>query len=126
MAYGAKAIANRFLEIAKKEHVGITPMKLQKLIYFAHGWNYGLYDEPLIADPIQAWRFGPVIPSIYHEFKHVGSGTISDRATDFDLEEFELVEPTIPDDDTRTLRLIDRVWKTYGRRAAVVEVRKFC
>lgn len=119
MAYDAKAIANRFLDIAEKEGVSITPMKLQKLIFFAHGWNYGLYDEPLIVDPIQAWRFGPVIPSVYHEFKHVGSGAIADRATEFDLENFELVEPSVPEEDERSMNLIARVWKTYGRRAAV-------
>lgn len=119
MAYDAKAIANRFLDIAKKENVAITPMKLQKLIFFAHGWNYGLYDEPLIVDPVQAWQFGPVVPSIYHEFKHAGSGAITDRATDFDLENFELVEPEVPSEDKRTLKLIDRVWSTYGRRPAV-------
>jgi len=119
MAYDAKAIANRFLDIAEKEGVSITPMKLQKLIFFAHGWNYGLYDEPLIVDPIQAWQFGPVIPSVYHEFKHAGSGAITDRATEFDLDNFELVEPKVPDEDKRSLNLIARVWKTYGRRPAV-------
>lgn len=119
MAYDAKAIANRFLDMATRDNVAVTPMKLQKLIFFAHGWNYGLYDEPLIVDPIQAWQFGPVVPSIYHEFKHVGSGAISEHATEFDLEKFELIEPDVPDDDDRTIKLLERIWTTYGKLPAV-------
>ncbi|WP_347264828.1 type II toxin-antitoxin system antitoxin SocA domain-containing protein, partial [Nitrobacter sp.] len=58
-------IANRFLEIATEKGDTLTPMQLLKLVYIAHGWMLGLYGVPLIVDEVQAWKYGPVIPSLY-------------------------------------------------------------
>lgn len=52
-------------------------MKLQKILYFAHGWNLGLGLGPLIDDRVEAWKWGPVIPTVYHEFKKFGTGPIN-------------------------------------------------
>jgi uncharacterized phage-associated protein len=119
MAYDAKAVANFFLDLATENKTTLTPMKLQKLIFFAHGWHLALYDEPLIADPVEAWQFGPVVPTIYHEFKHERSGAITSRATELDLEEFEFVEPRVPEEDLKARLLMQQVWKTYGKYSAV-------
>lgn len=119
MAYDAKAVANYFLDVAKANNTSLTPMKLQKLIFFAHGWHLALCDEPLIADQVEAWQFGPVVPSIYHEFKHERSGAISDKATEFDMENFALYEPKIREDDERAKKIMDRVWSVYGGMTAM-------
>lgn len=119
MAYDAKAVANYFLDAAADAKTSLTPMKLQKLIFFAHGWHLALCDEPLIADPIEAWQFGPVVPSIYHEFKHERSGAISSKATELDFEEFEVVEPRVAEDDSKARRIMAQIWKTYGPISAV-------
>lgn len=92
-------------------------MKLQKLIYFAHGWHLALYNEPLVTEPIYAWKFGPVIPSVYHEFKRFGYRPITE--TDWDDEEDGLGLPIIPPDDRRTIELLTRVWDVYRRFTAV-------
>ena len=81
MAYEAKAIANYFLEKAKAEGNSLTPMQVQKLVYFAHGWYLGLFGEPLIKESVQAWSYGPVIPSLYQEFKRFGNQGIDELAT---------------------------------------------
>jgi uncharacterized phage-associated protein len=80
MPFPAEAVANEFLELAKKDGEALSPMKLLKLVYFAHGWHLALTGEPLIEEPVQAWQFGPVIPSIYHQFKRFGSGPINEFA----------------------------------------------
>ena len=121
MAYNAKAISNYFLELAENKGRSLTPMKLQKMIFFAHGWSLALYKAPLIAEQIEAWPFGPVIPSIYHEFKHVRSGAITSKATEFDLENFELYEPKLDDtlEDQRTKKLLDKIWDVYSIYSAI-------
>lgn len=118
MAYDAKAVANYFLDLAAQNNTSITPMKLQKLIFFAHGWHLALSGEPLIADQVEAWQFGPVVPSIYHEFKHERSGAITCKATELNLENFELVELSVPEADQTARKVMDRIWDIYGGLSA--------
>ncbi|MDB9312523.1 DUF4065 domain-containing protein [Spirulina sp. CS-785/01] len=44
----------------------ITNMKIQKLLYYSQCLYLALYDEPLLTEEIQAWRYGPVCPPAYH------------------------------------------------------------
>ena len=69
MTNSAVAVANYFVRKSLETGKELTPMKVLKLVYIAHGWNLALYDEPLISDSIQAWKFGPVIPSVYQAFR---------------------------------------------------------
>lgn len=57
----------------------MSPMKLQKILYYAHGWNLGLRLGPLLDDRVEAWKWGPVIPTVYHEFKRFGNDPIKDH-----------------------------------------------
>jgi uncharacterized phage-associated protein len=56
------------------ETVKITPLKLQKLLYFAQGIYLKTNDDPLFEDPIEAWDLGPVVPTLYRFFKAKGFG----------------------------------------------------
>src|SRR5947209_648870 len=47
----------------------ITPMQLIKLVYIAHGYMLGEHRQPLLKESVQAWRFGPVVASVYHAVK---------------------------------------------------------
>lgn len=85
MPYPAAAIANEFLQLGMNANAPITPMKLLKLVYFAHGWHLGLTGRPLINEPVQAWKFGPVIPSIYHAVKKYGNNPIRHLIADEDF-----------------------------------------
>jgi len=103
----AKAVANEFLDLAEASKNPLTQIKLMKLVYLAHGWSLGLDRGPLFNDKVQAWKFGPVIPSIYHEFKDCGGGPISHRAEAFG---------TKLSDEER--ELVRRVWEVYGKYSA--------
>ncbi|HLA58834.1 MAG TPA: type II toxin-antitoxin system antitoxin SocA domain-containing protein [Puia sp.] len=81
MPYFATQIAGIFVKIGIAEKNYLSQMKLQKVVFFAHGYHLAKYDEPLIKEEFQAWKFGPVVQSIYHEFKLYGSSPIAD--TDF-------------------------------------------
>ncbi len=120
--YHPKAIANWFLGRAEKEGQRLDPMKVQKLTYLAHGWHLGLHGEPLINEEVQAWQYGPVINSLYHEFKSFGAGEITGRATSWDFSsqgEPALVEPVVDPSDVDTIALLERVWDVYGSCSAV-------
>jgi uncharacterized phage-associated protein len=115
--YSAKAIANEFLRLASEEGLPLTQMKLQKLVYISHGFKLALLDEALISDPVQAWQYGPVIPTLYEEFKGFGSSNITQPATDIviDEESFEhtFVPVEINHNDNETRQLIQTVWEKY-------------
>jgi uncharacterized phage-associated protein len=105
------AAANYFLSRGKAERVPIDPLKLQKLVYFAHGWHLTVTGEPLIDEYVEAWPYGPVIPSIYHAFKEFGNNPITNLAYVGGVAPM----PT----DPNTLSVLDRVWDTYGRLSGI-------
>ena len=71
-----------------RRDTGTTPMHVIKLVYLCHGWTLGLKDAPLITEPVEAWRYGPVVPSTYHTYKAFGGGPITvvpqERTADMD------------------------------------------
>ena len=40
-----------------------------KLVYLAHGWMLAVYNAPLVREDFEAWRYGPVVPDLYHTMK---------------------------------------------------------
>jgi len=49
-----------------------------KLVYIAHGFSLALLNKPLITEPVEAWRYGPVVKSVYKAAKRYGRGPITD------------------------------------------------
>jgi uncharacterized phage-associated protein len=109
MALPSSAVADYFLELAKRDSIPITPLKLQKLVYFAHGWYLGLTAEPLLNEKVQAWKYGPVIPSLYHEFKEFGNAQISRNSGNFRQD--DLTSPGL----LAAKELLDRIWAVYSK-----------
>ena len=62
--YKASDIAKWFINEIHPE-----PLKLQKLLYLAQGYSYAFYDEPSFEEDMEAWVHGPVVTSVYHEYK---------------------------------------------------------
>jgi uncharacterized phage-associated protein len=125
MPYSAKAVANEFLHLAKDEGRSITPMQLLKLIYFVYGWYWAFANERLLDERVQAWKYGPVVPSIYHEFKSFGNEPINSFATEFKPVHnggkfgFRIEEPRVPECEAFPRKLITRVWEVYKNYSAI-------
>ena len=114
MSYPSLLIAGFFIGKAKQKRELLTPMKLIKLVYFAHGWYLALLHEPLIDEPIEAWQYGPVIPTIYHVYKKFGNEAISEPIFPFNPnQDFNL------NDDNTTKIILDKVWDVYQKFSAV-------
>lgn len=81
----AHDVAKYFVSLVDEEAGdSISNLKLQKLLYYAQGAHLALYDEPLFREPIKAWIHGPVVPSVYHEYKPFGAGPIKVEKVNFD------------------------------------------
>lgn len=118
ITYKPAHIANFFIDKANDEGDLITQMKLMKLVYIGFGWVKALLDRDLFPDEIEAWRHGPVIPALYHEFKHFGSRPITDHAIEFDLDSMETQIPRIKGDDEKVKLILEKVWNIYKRFSA--------
>lgn len=103
--YPVKKICEWFLS---KE--SLTPKKLQKLLYFAYSWDLVFENESadsleteLFSDCFEAWVHGPVVPSIWKEYRVNGYNEI----TKLDKQPENIDEDTI---DT-----LEQVWEVYGK-----------
>ena len=47
----------------------LTPLKLQKMMFYADAWHLALYDREITGEKFKAWVHGPVLISQYHRFK---------------------------------------------------------
>lgn len=118
MPYSTASIANALLNRAALDGQKLTHLKLQKLLYFAAGYFQAAYGEPLIDNRFEAWEYGPVVPAIYHEFKHYSMRPITAPALAYDPETGVMSPVPIPTNDPRVEKVIDYVWTTYGKFSA--------
>ncbi|MCO4857253.1 DUF4065 domain-containing protein [Herbaspirillum sp. WGmk3] len=107
----ALAVAQRFLDLAAAEGKTLTNMKLQKLVFFAHGVYLAGFDAPLIEEPIRAWDFGPVIPPLYEKLRKYGRDKV-----DFDLA--PETRSTL-ENDPQADEAIMAVWEAYRNHTAI-------
>lgn len=69
----------------------LSNLKLQKLLYYCQGAHFRWDNQPLIQDSFfEAWKYGPVIPTIYHHFKEFGESDIYSDTNDIVLNENEI------------------------------------
>lgn len=109
------AIANYFIQKSIDTGNTISPMKLVKLVYISHGWYLGLADKPLISDEVQAWKYGPVIPPVYQQFKKYGDSPITEKAYYRNQEKlyyYSLNDPLVAS-------FLDKVWEVYSNYSGI-------
>lgn len=117
--YSVKAIANYFIDKGKADNDPLTPMKLLKLVYIANGWHLAYTDKPLFEDRVEAWKYGPVIPELYHEFKHYGHEPIQKHAQEPACLHTSHRESSNSEVFTDIEHFLDAVWDEYKVHDAI-------
>jgi uncharacterized phage-associated protein len=116
--YDARDVANFILDSADRRDLPVTNLALQKLLYFAHGWFFAMFEEPLIRNKFEAWQFGPVQRMLYDQFKSFKDGPITGtRATYIDPETGDQVY-RVPDIDPNHAAIIEQVLDQYSGYSA--------
>ncbi|MEI3651960.1 type II toxin-antitoxin system antitoxin SocA domain-containing protein [Anabaena sp. AL09] len=71
-----------------------SPMKLQKLCYYAQG--YALAEEKeLFPEDFQAWQHGPVIDSLYYKYKEYKWHPIDEEVSEPDGIDYEYLQDIV-------------------------------
>ena len=68
MTYSAKDIGRATVRLSVDSKCWISNLKLQKLLYFAWLEYFKRTGRPLFDEEFQAWKYGPVVPSVYYEY----------------------------------------------------------
>jgi uncharacterized phage-associated protein len=84
--YSAIDVAYVLIKQASKEGKRFSNLHLQKLVYVCHGLSLAYFDRPLILEDVHAWKHGPVVPSVYFNFKPYGSEAITAFSEDIQLD----------------------------------------
>lgn len=105
MAYDVRSVANELLRIAKHRGIALTNMQVQKLVYIAHGYSLAILHRGLFRQPVEAWRWGPVIQDLYHSLRRYGSGIVTDTIPILNMD-------SLTETDRK---LIEKVLDAYGR-----------
>lgn len=105
-SYDPRAVANEFMKLNGGP---MNQMKLQKLVYMAHGWNLAINREPLVSGRIEAWDGGPVMRVIWNHLRDFGLNTAellfgSDSNTPFSAAMAQ-----------QESAIISHVWNKYGQ-----------
>lgn len=105
------SVAQYILDRCKElDDPAVTPMQLIKLVYVAHGYMLGKYGRPLLDEPVQAWQYGPVVPSVYRAVKDYHSAPVECVAGATQGESFSEKEREV----------MDNVARTYGKYTGIV------
>ncbi len=111
MTYPIKHVVNCFLQKDFEDGTAsITPMKMQKLLYFLQGWHLAITGEPVIEEKFSAWQYGPVEENLYHMLKKYRGMPITAYLTDEDSQQAFVVANTAE----MFHKILDMVWRKYS------------
>lgn len=91
----------------------VTPLMLQKLLYFTQGVSYALNGRPIFPENCQAWVHGPVYPEVYDMFKDFKYNPIEDAR--FAI--FDGIDNELDENERKVLDLVMNTFGEYGGRA---------
>lgn len=113
--YQLAHVANSILFRAKNEEMAVSPMKLQKLVYFLYAEYLFNANDHLFAERFEAWKYGPVLDDIYQAFKEYGASRIKKYMPDAN----GLYQIIDTDSDRQFKISFDKVWYTYAAKTGI-------
>ena len=88
----------------------VTPLMLQKLLYFIQGIYSALHGKPIFVEDCRAWIHGPVYPEVYDLFRDFKYNPIDDAR--FAL--LEGTEDVLTEDEKCVIDLVVNTFGMYG------------
>lgn len=117
MKDNAISVANEFIDIANEENKEIRLLGLVKRVYIAHGFSLAMLNKSLLDprfDKVEAWKYGPVIPSVYHTFKYNGVDPIKEKGKilEWQEEDYKTIMPKLEEEKEKII--VKMVWQMHA------------
>ena len=74
--YNPIYMSNNFLILAHRQNMRVTAMKMQKMLYFLYRDYLQGTGTALFSERFSAWKYGPVLETVYHTYRHFGATPI--------------------------------------------------
>ena len=82
LGYNALDIAKYIIKYEGERGYCISNLKLQKILYFLQAEFLVLIGKSLFNEDLIAWDFGPIVESVYYEYKVYGGAQIASKIND--------------------------------------------
>lgn len=127
---------DKFIELIKKDRtlegvdiakyilskIKCTQLKLQKLVYLCFADYLCTTEKLLFTDKIYAFKYGPVVETVYKKYKDYGYNSIENETEEIDSKNiYEMPERSrilFAEDGTEKILSIDKTLKEYGELTA--------
>lgn len=77
-------LSNNFIARSLNNNIEISPMKLQKMLYYTYRDYLKETGNSLFSNRFATWKYGPVLEDVYHEFKHYRGNPILNYDVEWD------------------------------------------
>lgn len=115
MKASAIVLSNNILLRAREDHIPISLMKLQRILYYACRDYMVRVDTSPISENFEVWKYGPVLPSVYSKFKSFGGNPITSLAKNANGEALKVNEEENP----ILSNVLDVAWAKYKKFSGV-------
>lgn len=114
MSYSPRSVAEWFVRKADNEDIVIDQIKLMKLVYIAKGVSLAMTGDSLFNESVEAWKYGPVIASLYSNFCHLGMNRIN--VDDLKICGYETAPENFSPESDRVLRT---TWENFKKFSGI-------
>jgi uncharacterized phage-associated protein len=113
--YEARKICNLILAQYDAQVFNLTNLRLNKLLYFIHGWALTTRPQGLVRNHFEAWKLGPVIKPVFDTFKVYENNHIERMAEHLDYASGKNVVVPFNDIASTDVDFIFRIFENYTK-----------
>lgn len=111
MRHSGLQVADYFIRKANEEGWQLNPQHLTKMVVVAHNWYLGYYGEPLLNEPIQGWKYGPNVETVYKRYYKFLANGVKLKTRFYEKWYWNKYTPFT----THEAELLDAIYKNYSK-----------
>lgn len=111
-------VTNHLLHAAYRDRQDddLTPLRVQKLLYFLHGWYSAVTGTPLLDEPFVRGKFGPKLLSLDADLAHYQGVPVAEYVSEWNADTGQLTPMFVNLEAFPQFGpVLEKVWREYAR-----------